>query len=309
MSTERVAVLGATGPVGYQVIESLNRRGMGVVAVSRNAEKLARLSDQAGLRFDSVVADISDASGVLAELARNCSAFVLTAGVDPAQLDQQLGMVRSVVSAGPRRLVYVSSCWSYAPLVRDVVDENHPRTAGGRVRYRAAAEDLVIAAGGTVLHLPDFYGPRVHVSPLQRVLSLAVAGRRITWPAGADTVREHVYIEDVGEMVVGAIDRTPAGTHLIVPGSGPITFAEMLAHSRSAFGAPVRGSALGRLPLPLLRMFDPWSRHLGDALTEYRKPVRYDGSALRSFIGSVDLTPYERGIAATVEWMRSAGDR
>lgn len=279
-----------------------------MVAVSRNAEKLAGLSDRAGLGFDPVLADISTASDVLAELALNCSAFVLTAGVDPARLDQQLGMVRAVVSAKPRRLVYVSSCWSYAPLVRDVVDEAHPRSAEGRVRYRAAAEDQVISHGGTVLHLPDFYGPRVHVSPLQRVLSLAVAGQRITWPADADVVREHVYIEDVGEMVVRAIDGTPAGTHLIVPGSGPITFADMLAYSRSAIGSPVRGKALGRLPIPLLRMLDPWSRHLGDALTEYRKPVRYDASALRSLIGPVDLTPYERGIATTVEWMRAAGD-
>lgn len=303
MSTEpTVAILGATGPVGLSVIRTALDRGLQPVAVSRNGEKLSNLA-RLYPGTTTVQADLADNRGEVVELVRSADATVLAAGVDPADLGQQVSLVRSVTSARPRRLVYVSSTWSYSPLQHPVVDEQHPRRATGKVRYRAEAEDLVAASGGTILHLPDFFGPHVHTSPLQRVIQIGMQGGRVTWPAGPDVPREHVYIRDVGSVVVDTVREAVGATHLVAPGSGPITFQQMVQLVEKVLGRPVRSRALGGLPIPLLRLVDPWARHLGDAIVEYRKPVEYDGSLLESFIGSLESTPYEVGVSETVSWL------
>lgn len=272
------------------------------MAVSRNGEKLSNLA-RLYPGTTTLQADLVDNHGEVAELVRNADATVLAAGVDPANLGQQVALVRSVLSAEPLRLVYVSSAWSYSPLQHPVVDEEHPRMATGKVRYRAEAEDLVAASGGTILHLPDFFGPHVHTSPLQRVIQIGMQGGRVTWPARPDVPREHVYIRDVGSLVLDTARDAIGATHLIAPGSGPITFQQMVELVEKNLGRSVRSRSLGGLPIPVLRLVDPWARHLGDAVAEYRKPVEYDGSLLESIIGSLEPTPYEVAVSETIGWL------
>jgi hypothetical protein len=70
----------------------------------------------------------------------------------------------------------------------------HPRS-GGRpwVRYRREAEDVLCEAGAAIMHLPDFYGPHVHVSTLQNALIEAAFGKTVNWLGSADTQREYYH--------------------------------------------------------------------------------------------------------------------
>jgi len=62
------------------------------------------------------------------------------------------------------RCIQVSSYWAYYPQVQTQMNESHPRRGGPPwVRNRREAEDALFDAGAAILHLPDFYGPRVHV--------------------------------------------------------------------------------------------------------------------------------------------------
>ena len=56
------------------------------------------------------------------------------------------------------------------------------------MRMRREAEDILQGAGAAVLNLPDFYGPEVHASILQRALEEAAAGKAVNWigRAGGD---------------------------------------------------------------------------------------------------------------------------
>jgi nucleoside-diphosphate-sugar epimerase len=273
------------------------------MAVSRSDGKLAALREaNPGVRVKAI--DLTKEPVPLREVGDSHRTFIVCAGVDPANLSLQTEIIKNVIAAKPKRLIYISSCWSYTPLVSEVIDENHPRAATGAIKHRAAAEDAVVGAGGTVLHVPDFYGPRVHTSPLQHVISNALNKERVTWPANRDVVREHVFIGDLGEIVTRSIEAAPQG-RFIVPGSGPISFGEMIGQLEAVLDRPIRSLSLGRIPTPILRLIDPWSRHLGEALDEYRKPVRYNGSLLRSHIGNPPTTRYEDGISSTIEWMRA----
>ena len=46
------------------------------------------------------------------------------------------------------------------------------------------------------MHLPDFYGPYVHVSTLQNALNEAASGKTVNWLGSADTQREYIYVPD-----------------------------------------------------------------------------------------------------------------
>jgi hypothetical protein len=70
--------------------------------------------------------------------------------------------IASTIQHTNARCVQVSSYWAYYHQVRA---ESHPRSSGpARARYRREAEDILREAGAAILHLPDFYGPQVHIS-------------------------------------------------------------------------------------------------------------------------------------------------
>ena len=75
--------------------------------------------------------------------------------------------------------------------MRAEMNESHPRSDGSAwVRHRREAEDILCGAGAAILHLPDFYGPQVHVSTLQNALNEAASGKTVNWLGKADVQPE-----------------------------------------------------------------------------------------------------------------------
>ena len=93
------------------------------------------------------------------------------------------------------------------------MNESHPRSGGPPwVRYRREAEDVLCEAGAAILHLPDFYGPYVHVSTLQNALNEAASGKTVNWLGSADTQREYIYVPDAMRIAAaGEIGGHPDG--------------------------------------------------------------------------------------------------
>jgi hypothetical protein len=60
--------------------------------------------------------------------------------------------------------------------------------------YRREADDILCEAGAAILHLPDFYGPYVHVGTLQNARIEAASGKAVNWLDRADVLREYVYV-------------------------------------------------------------------------------------------------------------------
>ena len=76
----------------------------------------------------------------------------------------------------------------------------------------------------SILHLPDFYGPGVHVSTLQNALNEAASGKTVNWLGRADVQREYIYVPDAMRIAVEIGARTEAlGEHWCLPSSGPLS--------------------------------------------------------------------------------------
>lgn len=121
------------------------------------------------------------------------------------------------------RCVQVSSYWAYYPQVRAVMGESHPRNDGPPwVHHRREAEDILLDTGAAILHLPDFYGPQVHVSTLQNALNEAATGKTLNWLGPAEVQREYIFVPDAMRIAALIGARPEAfGAHWCLPGGGP----------------------------------------------------------------------------------------
>jgi nucleoside-diphosphate-sugar epimerase len=175
----KIAIVGATGPTGIHLVTELRKSVATVRVIARSTDKLARLFPEAAV--EKLSADILDADATL-HAVDGCDIVYDCIGLPGDQMHLHPLTARNIAGALRRtktRCVQVSSYWAYYPQVRVEMNENHPRSGGPPwVRYRREAEDVLYEAGAAILHLPDFYGPHVHVSTLQNGLNEAASGRR-----------------------------------------------------------------------------------------------------------------------------------
>lgn len=122
----KIAVLGATGWVGGNIVKEAKTRGMEVVALSRTAPE----HSQEGVEVRTF--DVTDSGAGLAEAVRGCDALVVAIG------GRALGNHEVVPTAAARLL------------------EQLPATGCQRLVWVGGAGSLEVAPGVQLLSSPDF---------------------------------------------------------------------------------------------------------------------------------------------------------
>lgn len=172
----RVAVLGASGAVGSELVRQALSRGHEVVAISR------RPPESSTDRLTTVAADVHDAAAIADALRGNeivLDALGLRKGDPPGVLTAG---ARAVVAAGPSRAVSVGafgtgpSAEAAGWLSRTLVG----RLLKAEVPDKVGADTAILGMGGTVVHVgPMKSGP---ISPTRRSVRLAAVPRRLFPP-------------------------------------------------------------------------------------------------------------------------------
>ena len=297
-----IAIVGATGPTGIALAAELRRSGARLRVVARGMDKLARLFPDATIEKRS--ADVLDAAATLRALD-DCALVYDCIGLPGDQMHLHPLTARNLAGAlkqSKARCVQVSSYWAYYPQARAEMNESHPRSGGPPwVRHRREAEDILLEAGAAILHLPDFYGPQVHVSTLQNALAEAAAGKTVNWLGPADVPREYIFVPDAMRIAAAVGGRLEAfGQHWCLPGSGPLSGRQVAEIAGRQLGRPVKLRAAG---MPMLRMVSLFKKDLRGFLQiapNYMQPVRYDARKLAGLLGPPTLTSYEDGIGRTL---------
>jgi nucleoside-diphosphate-sugar epimerase len=307
----KIAILGATGPTGIHLAAALRQDGTPVRVVARGMEKLARLFP--GGAVEKRVADILDANSTLRAID-GCDLVYDCIGLPGDQMHLHPVTARNIAQALARskaRCVQVSSYWAYYPQVRATMDESHPREGGPPwVRWRREAEDILFAAGAAILHLPDFYGPQVHVSTLQNALTEATQGKRINWLGAADVAREYIFVPDAMRIAAAIGARADAyGAHWCLPGGGPLTGGRVADICARLLGRAVKLRTAGMTMLRLVSLFKKDLRGLLQVAPDYMKPVSYDARRLEGLLGRQAMTAYDAGIAQTLAWIAAGQGR
>ena len=177
--TLRIAVLGATGATGRQLVSQALDRGHTVVALARDP---ARLDLPAAPGLAVVAADVRDPASV-AEALAGADAVVSGLGAAKKAPPGTLTAGATAVTAhpgGPLRVVWLGAYGSGTSAVRAGAPTRLLlRLALGaeELADKARADALLLAAGATVLHAgPLTNGP---LSPTRRAVPLSDVPRRL----------------------------------------------------------------------------------------------------------------------------------
>jgi nucleoside-diphosphate-sugar epimerase len=301
----KIAIVGATGPTGIHLVAELCRHTAAVRVIARDMDKLARLFPDAAV--EKRPADILDADATLRAI-EGCDLVYDCIGLPGDQMHLHPATARNIARAlrhTKARCVQVSSYWAYYPQARTEMNENHPRSGGPPwVRYRREAEDVLRDAGAAILHLPDFYGPHVHVSTLQNALNEAASGKTVNWLSRADVEREYVYVPDAMRIAVEIGARNEGlGEHWCLPGSGALSGRQLVNIIGRRLGRQIKLRSAGMTTLRIVSIFNKDLRGLLQVAPNYMKPVRYDTRKLQGLLGPQQMTPYDAGIGHTLAWI------
>jgi nucleoside-diphosphate-sugar epimerase len=226
------------GYLGLRVARLWRSAGNEVVAVTRSAERAARLAAE-GLQ--PVVADLTDAQRV--QLPADIGTVLFAVGFDRAAgrsihevyvegLRRALGWLPPSVE----RFLYVSTTGVYGQVTGEWVDENspcQPTREGGKASL--AAEQLLaehpLGERTIVLRLAGIYGPgRI---PRSRELQ---AGQPIDAPA--EGMLNLIHVDDAARIVLLAEERAqPPRTYVISDGH-PVVRADYYRELARLLGAP-----------------------------------------------------------------------
>jgi nucleoside-diphosphate-sugar epimerase len=219
----------------------------------------------------------------------------------------------AAIAEGVARMVLIGTVYPYGRPREARVREDHPRephTFKGRMRKEQ--EDLLLAADaagsirGTILRLPDFYGPHLERSLLHRTFRAAIDGTRAQLLGPIDTPHEFVYVPDVGPVVVALADTSGAyGRAWNLAGAGTITQREFAERVFAAVGRRPRLLVANRTMVRVLGLVDPVMRELVEMHYLLTTPVILDDAALRGILGDVRKTSYDEGIRRTLAAMRA----
>jgi nucleoside-diphosphate-sugar epimerase len=302
----RIAVLGAGGGLGRNVVDTALAEGHDVVALVRDPKK-AELPDDVtavigdATRLDDVVGAMTGASATMFCVNPPFGTWLTT--FRPL-LDCAIAGARQTNT----RLVFPANVWIYGPgRANELIDES--RTASPtsqRGKLRAEMEQRIRAAGirYAMVRLPEFFGPSV-VSLTARVFRAALANRHALWPGPLDIETEFVYMPDAARALVEV--GTAANCDAVVfhlPGvrTTPRRFIELVYQ---AAGRNLRALGIPPWLLSALGAFDATARGAADIAHLWSHPILLDGRRYTAQFGVVPLTPLPEAIMATLAWHRA----
>lgn len=304
----RIAVTGALGGLGSNVVLAAAERGHSVRALTRRDPQA-----DAPARVEWIRGDANDPAA-MDTLLRGCDALLhcVNVGFGDGWAHDVLQML-DVAIAGCRRrdvrLVFPANVWVFGRGRRGVhVDEDAaiaPCSAKGEAR---AEQERRIRSSGvrwSMLRLPEFYGPGVTTltGPMFRD---AVLGRAVRWFGKLDAEVEFVFMPDGARALVD-LATASAGERACFhfPGADAITPRAFLGEVIAQAGATAK---LRGHPPWLVRSIAPFSRAargFADILHLWEDPILLDGSRYAAAFGPPPRTPYAEGITATLAWTRT----
>ncbi len=273
-----VAVLGASGKTGRYLVARLCALGYRVTAVGREPARLAALDERAR----RAVADLEDPATVKAALAGAERVVSLAHARHMQALIDALpaGCARVVVTGSVRRFTRLAD--PAAEAVR----------AGEAAFARANLP-------GVMLHPSMIYGAPDDRN-VNRILRLVRARRVVPLPDGGRHRVQPVFVDDVVDAYVAALEReTAPGPPIVVAGPEPITYAEMVRACAAVLGRRV---AIVPVPAGALIAAARAARALGIALPfdadEIRRATEdkiFDTREMRERLG-VAPRPFAEGL-------------
>jgi UDP-glucose 4-epimerase len=295
-----VLVTGGAGFIGSHVVDRLVAQG-----------HRPRIFDQRPSPWhspavvDTCIGDLGDVSRLRSSMD-DCDVVVHLAAAadvdlvreDPLDAERRnargtLNVLEAARRAGVERVVYASTVWVYSDTPGDVHEEDAALCAPGHL-YTATklAGELycrsyreLYGLDYTVLRFGIPYGPRARpAGVVAQMVGRALAGEPLVVAGDGRQSRRFVYVEDLADGVVRALDPVAANRTYNLVGSEDTTIAEIAEWVREIVGAV----EIRRVPA-----------RVGDFAGA---PV--SGARAARELGWEARTPFAHGLRQYVDWQR-----
>lgn len=303
MSKAAILVTGAAGLIGFTLAKRLAASGRPVIGTDTVPP-----DEDGGFRF--IRADLSDVHRLHAMFAEGVDGVAHCGAVSGPMLgrDNPRMVVESNIVGSAnvleaarihkaRRVVYCSSTSAYGDSMKGatVLDESAPLSptdiygatkASGDILTRAYAASAGLDA--VVLRFCWVYGPRRRTEcVIRQMLKDAQAGRPTRLPYGAGFHRQYVYIDDVVEALIAALDRPKLDARALNITAGVrSSFEEIVTRVKALY--PKAEIALGPGADP-----------------QDQVQARFAIEAAATHLGWAPKWPFEKGLAAYAKWLET----
>ena len=311
MST--LALFGASGATGTVIAQALDAAGISYRVVGRSRAALEKTFGASPLA-EIVTWNPDDPASVRAAAA-DVDTIVYLVGVPYNHFELHPVVMRATldgaIAAGVKRMLLLGTVYVYGRPQTPLVDESHPRNPHTfKGRMRKAQEDLLFeadAAGrikGTVLRVPDFFGPNVTNSLVYDIFLAAKNNRRANVIGPIDTPHQYVYVPDLSPVAVALAREDRAyGRAWNFAGPGTITQREFARLVFEQAGHEPKLTVANKTMLRVLGLFNPLMRELVEMNYLQSDPVNLDDRALHELLPDLRATPYPEAIAQTLSAM------
>ncbi len=302
----KIAVLGAGGGLGRNVVDAAGAAGHQVVALVRDPRRVelpARVTTVAGdaTRADDVARAMDGADATMFCVNPPFATWMTTF---PPLLEAAIAAARKTGT----RLIFPANVWIYGPgRAGELIGETHAAAPTSKRGTLRAAMELDLRGAGirhAMVRLPEFYGPSV-TTLTARVFRAALAGERTLWPGRLDAAIELVYMPDAARALVEVgVAAGCDGEVFHLPGA-PTTPRELVELVYRAAGATPRVTGVATWILSLAGVFDATVRGAADIGHLWTYPILLDGAKFRARFAEISVTPLADAIASTMSWHRA----
>jgi dihydroflavonol-4-reductase len=232
----KVFVTGGTGFIGGHVVKKLRDRGDEVTALVRSREKGRKLEELGCVLYEGDLSDTDSLThGMQGHDAVIHGAAIYKVGIPKSERQHMFdsnvrgteNALDAAVASGAGRIVFISTINVFGNTSRDVVDETYRRDTAenpfvsvyDETKWKAheVALDRIARGAPIVIVQPGgVYGPDDH-SELGNLIDQTRNGKLFALPF-PDTGINFVYVDDVAEGVVRALDRGEVGEAYVLGG-------------------------------------------------------------------------------------------
>ncbi len=312
---DRMGLVGATGAIGKSIARVLDTQQIPYRVIARDEVQLRTAFP--ARQVDLKTWNPADPASVRSAFRGMETLFYLV-GVPYNHFELHPTLMRTAVEAavaeGVRRMVLIGTVYPYGTPRTTPVTEEHPRephTFKGRMRKEQ--EDILLAADaaghlqGTILRVPDFYGPEVgDKSLVGSLFKAAVKGGTADLIGPINTPHQYAFVADVGPIALALAQHPGAyGKSWSFAGSGTTTQAELIALASSYIGHRIKYRVIGKTALRLVGIFNPIVRELVEMHYLQTSPVLMDDAGLRGLLEQLPRTSYAEGVRMTIEALRA----
>ncbi len=303
----KALVLGASGGMGYSIVQELVQRGMDVIAFARGKEKLAKLF--ANEEKVTIISGDAFNPDRLKEAAANVDVIFHAMNIPYSEWEKRLPLLMGNVLEAARganaKLVLVENIYAYGRSPGALVTEQTPKrphTKKGKIRLQletmAKRSDLPVL----IAHFPDFYGPNADNTLLNYTFESVIKNKKAMFVGDRKIPREYIFTPDGAKALVElALMDSAYGENWNIPGSGLITGEEIVAILRELLGYNKKVGTVTKGMIQFMGLFNPMMREVVEMMYLYEEPVVLDGRKLARAIGPIPKTPYKEGIKQTIE--------